>query len=146
SLERARAIGLPGAAGVLVALLSGCALGPDYVRPNPIASADSGAKDLTSKDFKERKGWKPMAPSDLADRGAWWTVYREQELDRLVAQVEISNQTVAAAEANYRQASEMIREGQAGLFPTITSNYSVAGTHSARGSSTIIGSSSSGST
>ena len=28
-----RAVGLPGAAGVLVALLSGCALGPDYVRP-----------------------------------------------------------------------------------------------------------------
>ena len=30
-----RAVGLPGAAGVLVALLSGCALGPDYVRPEP---------------------------------------------------------------------------------------------------------------
>jgi len=80
-----RAVGLPGAAGVLVALLSGCALGPDYVRPSAIASADSGAKDLRSADFKERKGWKPMAPSDLADRGAWWTVYREPELDRLVA-------------------------------------------------------------
>ena len=141
-----RAVGLPGAAGVLVALLSGCALGPDYARPSAIASADSGAKDLGSKDFKERKGWKPMAPSDLADRGAWWTVYREPELDRLVAQVEISNQTVAAAEANYRQASEMIREGQAGLFPTITGNYSAAGTHAAKGSSTVTGSSSSGST
>jgi len=121
-------------------------LGPDYARPSAIASADSGAKDLGSKDFKERKGWKPMAPSDLADRGAWWTVYREPELDRLVAQVEISNQTVAAAEANYRQASEMIREGQAGLFPTITGNYSAAGTHAAKGSSTVTGSSSSGST
>ena len=141
-----RAVGLPGAAGVLVALLSGCALGPDYARPSAIASADSGAKELGSKDFKERKGWKPMAPSDLADRGAWWTVYREPELDRLVAQVEISNQTVAAAEANYRQASEMIREGQAGLFPTITGNYSAAGTHAAKGSSTVTGSSSSGST
>ena len=141
-----RAVGLPGAAGVLVALLSGCALGPDYVRPNPIASADSGGKGVRGADFKERKGWKPMAPSDLADRGAWWTIYREPELDRLVAQVEISNQTVAAAEANYRQASEMIREGQAGLFPTVTSNYSAAGTHSASGGSTVIGSSSSGST
>ena len=141
-----RAVGLPGAAGVLVALLSGCALGPDYVRPNPIASADFGGKGVTGADFKERKGWKPMAPSDLADRGAWWMIYHEPELDRLVAQVEISNQTVAAAEANYRQASEMIREGQAGLFPTVTSNYSAAGTHSASGGSTVIGSSSSGST
>ena len=141
-----RAVGLPGAAGVLVALLSGCALGPDYVRPNAVASADSGGEGVRNKDFKERKGWKPMAPSDLADRGAWWTIYREPELDRLVAEVEISNQTVAAAEANYRQASELIREGQAGLFPTVTSNYSAAGTHSANGGSTVIGSSSSGST
>ena len=132
-----RAVGLPGAAGVLVALLSGCALGPDYVRPNAVASADFGGEGVRTKDFKERKGWKPMAPSDLADRGAWWTIYREPELDRLVAQVEISNQTVAAAEANYRQASEMIREGQAGLFPTVTSNYSAAGTHSASGGSTV---------
>jgi NodT family efflux transporter outer membrane factor (OMF) lipoprotein len=141
-----RAVGLPGAAGVLAALLSGCTMGPDYVRPSAIASTDSGAKDVREKDFKERKGWKPITPADLADRGAWWTIYREPELDRLVAQVEISNQTVAAAEANYRQASEIIREGQAGLFPTITGNYSVAGTHSAKGSSTVIGSSSSGST
>jgi NodT family efflux transporter outer membrane factor (OMF) lipoprotein len=146
SARTARAVGLPGAAGVLAALLSGCALGPDYVRPSPIASTDSGAKDVREKDFKERKGWKPIAPADLADRGDWWTIYREPDLDRLVAQVEISNQTVAAAEANYRQASEIIREGQAGLFPTITGNYSVAGTHSAKGGSTVIGSSSSGST
>ncbi len=146
SVRVPRAVGLPGAASVLVALLSGCALGPDYVRPNPIASADSGGNGVRGADFKERKGWKPIAPSDLADRGAWWTVYREPELDRLVAQVEISNQTVAGAEANYRQASEMIREGQAGLFLTVTSNYAAAGTHSANGGSTVIGSSSSGST
>ncbi len=141
-----RAVGLPGAAGVLVALLSGCALGPDYARPSALASADAGGKDVREQDFKERKGWKPIAPADLADRGAWWRIYREPELDRLVAQVEISNQTVAAAEAGYRQASVIIREGQAGLFPTITGNYSVAGTHSANGGSTVIGSSSSGST
>ena len=70
-----------------------------------------GAKELEGQGLQGKKGWKPVAPSDLADRGAWWTIHREPELDRLVAQVEISNQTVAAAEANYLQASEIIREG-----------------------------------
>jgi NodT family efflux transporter outer membrane factor (OMF) lipoprotein len=138
-------VALPGAASVLVALLSGCTLGPDYARPSPIAAAGPAAGEILAKEFKERKGWKPITPLDLADRGQWWRVYREPELDRLVAQVDISNQTVAAAEAAYRQASEIIREGQAGLFPTITAGYTVAGTHLATGGASYGGSSSSGS-
>jgi NodT family efflux transporter outer membrane factor (OMF) lipoprotein len=125
-------------AGVMLALLSGCALGPDYVRPRPIMSTEF-------KELKQRKGWKPITPADLVDRGAWWRVYREPELDRLAAQVEISNQTVAAAEAGYREAAEVIREGQAGLFPTITGGYAVAGTHQATGGFSSSSSSSSSS-
>ena len=140
-----RRIGFPGAAGMLLTLLSGCTMGPDYVRPNAVAPTGSAEKDFKDKDFKERKGWKRISPADLADRGAWWKIYREPELDRLVSQVEVSNQTVAAAEAAYRQASEVIREGQAGLFPTITANYTVAGTHLATGGASYGGSSSSSS-
>ena len=51
-----RVVGLPGAAGVLVALLSGCALGPDYVRPNPIASADFGGEGVRAQGLQGKKG------------------------------------------------------------------------------------------
>ncbi len=85
---------------MLLALLSGCTMGPDYVRPNAVSPASPAEKDFKDKDFKERKGWKRISPADLADRGAWWKIYREPELDGLVSQVEVSNQTVAAAEAD----------------------------------------------
>ncbi len=49
-------------------------------------------------------------------------------LDLLLRQVEISNQTVAAAAAAYEQARALIREAQAALFPTLTGNYDVTRT------------------
>ena len=79
----------------LASLSTGCALGPDYERP--------GAPVPTT--YKEVKGWKIAAPSDDIDRGAWWWVYHDQTLDALEGQVEVSNQTLAAAEADRRRRS-----------------------------------------
>jgi NodT family efflux transporter outer membrane factor (OMF) lipoprotein len=73
--------------------------------------------------YKELKGWKLADPSDNANRGDWWTVYRDRGLDALLPQVEISNQTVAASAAAYEEARALIREGQAALFPTATAAY-----------------------
>ncbi len=99
--------------------LTACSVGPNYVRPAAPMSAQ----------FKEAKGWKFATPRDTLDRGAWWSVYKDPKLGVLLSQVEISNQTVAAAVAAYQQAREIIREGQAGFFPTVTNGYSVTGAH-----------------
>ena len=72
--------------GVAV-LLAGCAVGPDYKRPEAISTPG----------FKELDGWKPAAPAELSNRGAWWSVFQDPDLDALEAQVEISNQTLRAA-------------------------------------------------
>jgi len=45
-------------------------------------------------------------------------------LDRLVSQVEVNNQNVAAALAAYDQTQTLIREAQSGFFPTVSGNYS----------------------
>ncbi|MFY9628925.1 MAG: efflux transporter outer membrane subunit [Methylocystis sp.] len=121
--------------GALTILLSACTAGPDYVRPSAIVSADFKEAKNKEKTTEARKGWKRITPLDLADRGQWWSVYHDPELTKLVSQVEISNQTVAAAEAGYQQARELIREGQAGLFPTINADYSAARTRTPAGSS-----------
>lgn len=99
--------------------LAGCTVGPDYLR----ASAPVPAK------YKELKGWKRAVPRDDADRGPWWLVFKDTKLDSFEQQVAISNQTVAAAEAAYRQSLAVIKEAQAGLFPTITVSYNVTGSH-----------------
>ncbi|ARN83528.1 transporter [Methylocystis bryophila] len=96
-------------------------VGPDYVPP-PV---------LAPEKFKELKGnlvqgWKLAAPQDSVDAGPWWTVYGDPALDALEAQVEVSNQTVAAAVEAYEQARTLVREAEAALFPTVNAGYSTS--------------------
>jgi NodT family efflux transporter outer membrane factor (OMF) lipoprotein len=93
--------------------LSSCAVGPNYHRP--AAPVPAAYKELP----KDAPLWTPVSPHDGADRGAWWSVYADAELDRLEQQVNISNQTVKQFEAEYRQAVGLLQEAQAQLFPII---------------------------
>ncbi len=101
-------------AGASLALLSACTVGPAYQRPDVTASASA-----LPATYKALDGWKPATPGDLLDRGDWWTLLGDPQLDALIARVNVSNQTIAAAEASYRQARALVREQRAGLFPTI---------------------------
>ena len=93
--------------------LAACApVGPDYLRPAAIVSTQ----------YKEIKGWKLATPHDDLAKGEWWKVFRDPELNTLEAQVAISNQTLIADEANYRQALALIAEARAGLYPTVNFN------------------------
>lgn len=106
--------------------LCACTVGPDYIRPPAPPSAE----------FKEaKKGWKIATPADEFDRGPWWSVYNDPQLSSLLSQVEISNQTVAAAAASYEQARAIIREAQANYFPTVTNAWSGTGAYSSAGTS-----------
>ena len=104
-----------GAFVVAAAALAGCApVGPDFVRPAAIVSPE----------YKEIKGWKVATPRASEPKGEWWSVFRDPELDRLERVVSVSNQTVKADEANYREALALINEARAGLFPTINATAS----------------------
>ncbi len=94
----------------LLLLCTGCTVGPDYVRP-PTAAPDA---------YKENAGWKVAQPRDELPRGAWWEIYHDPQLNALVAQVDINNQNIAAAEANFRQALALIRVARAAYLPTVT--------------------------
>ena len=87
--------------------LAACApVGPDYFRPAAIVSTQ----------YKEIKGWKLASPRDDLAKGEWWRPFRDPELDRLEAQVAVSNQTLKADEANYREALALIAEARAGFI------------------------------
>jgi outer membrane protein TolC len=119
-----------GIALALALLATGCKVGPNYARPQA----------PTAPKFKELAGWKPSHPRDGIDRGAWWSVYNDPQLDTLERQVEISNQTVAQAEAAYREAVALIGEAQSSLWPTLGVTPGV--TRSKNGSGASSGSSS----
>lgn len=95
-------------------LLSACAVGPDYVKP----SAE------TPPDFKEQAGWKIAQPADTAIPAKWWEIYNDPVLNALEEQVNISNQTLIQAEAQYRQARALVQSAQSAYYPTVTGNVS----------------------
>ena len=109
----------------LIVLISGCAVGPNYQRPDSV--------DVSA--FKEAEGWVPAAPADALERGPWWSLFNDPLLDQLAARVEVSNQNVAAAVAAYAQARALVREQRAGLFPVVTLDGSATRSHSSSSSS-----------
>jgi NodT family efflux transporter outer membrane factor (OMF) lipoprotein len=90
-------------------LVAGCAVGPAYQRPTAPEPAA----------YKEMQGWVPAAPSDALERGPWWTLFGDPQLNDLAASVEVSNQNVAAAVAAYAQARSLVAEQRASLFPSV---------------------------
>jgi NodT family efflux transporter outer membrane factor (OMF) lipoprotein len=95
-------------------LLGACAVGPNYVRPTVEAPAA----------YKENAGWKQAQPQDAVLRGPWWESYGDPLLNSLIAQVSISNQNLAQADARYREARALVQSARSGYFPTIGANLS----------------------
>ncbi|AMB84799.1 RND transporter [Pseudomonas agarici] len=103
-------------------LLSACAVGPDYRRPDA----------QTPEQYKEASGWRQAQPSDSLARGAWWELYGDRTLNDLVAKLNSSNQTVAQSEAQFRQAQALVRSSRGAFFPSV--DLSAGKTRSSQGS------------
>jgi NodT family efflux transporter outer membrane factor (OMF) lipoprotein len=99
---------------IAAALLTACAVGPNYKRP-PVDTAAS---------YKEQDGWKPSEPNDVLDRGPWWQIYHDEVLNGLEAQIDISNQNVKAAAAAFEESRALVRQAQAGFWPSISASAS----------------------
>jgi len=100
-----------------ILLLSACTVGPDYVKPSV----------ETPPAYKEAEGgakWQIAQPKDDVIREAWWELFNDPQLNALEAQVVISNQNIAVAEAQYRQALALVQAARAGYFPTVGVNGS----------------------
>ena len=106
------------AVAAVATLLSACAIGPAYERPT--SASPASFKEAPQGDA----GWFPAAPAETLDRGPWWALFGDAELNRLVSQVEVSNQNVAAAVAAYAQARALVAQQRASLFPQITADGS----------------------
>jgi NodT family efflux transporter outer membrane factor (OMF) lipoprotein len=95
------------------AATAGCMVGPDYHR----------VKVENPSRFKEARplpGWEVANPANAAmPKGKWWTIYGDNVLDDLEDQVAVSNQSLKASEANYRQAVALVDEARGQLFPVL---------------------------
>lgn len=93
-----------------VFLLAGCTVGPNYKRP---------AAEVPPT-YKEVGNWKPAQPNDQNLAGNWWEIFQDAQLNALEQQVNVSNQNLKAAEAQYTQARAALRYQRADYFPTVS--------------------------
>ena len=101
--------------GIALPALAGCMVGPDY-KKQPVEVPPA---------YKEDAGWKVAQPQDQLPRGKWWEVFGDPQLNALAEQVNVSNQSVQLALAQYRQARALVQEARSALFPTVSLNPSV---------------------
>ncbi|MDD2222713.1 MAG: efflux transporter outer membrane subunit [Pseudomonas sp.] len=97
-------------------LLSGCALGPDYQRPEAQLPLE----------FRHTPGWKVAQPAELGTAVAWWSLYQDATLADLLQQLNTSNQNLRAAEAAWREARALVGGTRSGLYPNANGQLGTA--------------------
>jgi NodT family efflux transporter outer membrane factor (OMF) lipoprotein len=106
------------AAGIVVGaeilLLSGCVVGPKYQRPTA----------QIAPTYKENGNWKIAQPKDEKLAGNWWELFGDPQLNALEQRVNVSNQNLKAAAAQYQQALALLRYNRANYYPTLTTSPS----------------------
>lgn len=102
----------------LVAGLTACSAGPDYVKPTvniPVS-------------FKYEAGWQTVSSQSWAAQGKWWQAFNDPKLNSLINQAMQANQTLAQSEARYRASQAQLRGARSEYFPQL--NGSLSGTRS----------------
>lgn len=89
--------------------LAGCTVGPKYVRP---------AAEVPTA-YMEAGDWKTAQPNEQGLGGAWWQIFQDPQLNSLEEQINVSNQNLKAAEAQYTQARAVLRYDRADYYPSI---------------------------
>lgn len=109
--------------GALGAVLAACTVGPDYVRPDadkPVA-------------YKEMEGWKTAQPRDQELRSQWWEAFNDPVLSTMMAQVNVSNQNLVQAAAQFRQARALVQSARAGYLPSVSAGAAITRSQSSSG-------------
>ena len=121
---------------VLASLLSsGCAIGPKYQRP--VTATPVALKEMAGNDQ-----WKMATPSDALLKGKWWEIFGDPELNRLEEMVNVNNQNVKQAEAQFRQARALGAAAHANYYPTIGSTPAISQSYTGANAGRGVGASS----
>jgi NodT family efflux transporter outer membrane factor (OMF) lipoprotein len=104
-------------------LLGGCVVGPKY--HTPAAATAPTYKETPPPNTAAAGIWQPAKPSDAVIPGKWWEMFNDPLLNSLELRVNVSNQTLAAAEASFLASRALVREARSQLFPTVSTSPSI---------------------
>ena len=122
---------------IILALIAGCAVGPDYHRPPALPGANSLPEKFGDLSLTNVGEWKNATPAANVPRGAWWQLFDDAELDRLESMAATNNQQIALALANFDEARAAVKIAQANFYPQISTDPSVTRQRTSANSSPI---------
>jgi NodT family efflux transporter outer membrane factor (OMF) lipoprotein len=70
--------------------------------------------------FKESDGWKVAKPADATPRGDWWSIFHDHDLNAIIKNVEVSNQSLQSAVARAEQTAALLKSAKLAFLPTAT--------------------------
>jgi outer membrane protein, multidrug efflux system len=100
------------ATSAIMALLAGCAVGPDYKRPEATSKMPESYAGMTNQ-------WKIAEPQANLPKGKWWEIFGDAQLNGLESDAASANQQLKAAVAGFDQARALADAARSGLFPHI---------------------------
>lgn len=96
-------------------LLSCCSVGPEYKKPNSIEIGDR----FLEADIK----WLESKPNADIERGNWWKIFDNAELNVLQEKLNKNNQNIIAAANSYKSALALVEQSRSSYFPSVNSSY-----------------------
>lgn len=96
--------------------LTACSLAPDYVPPQVAFPATY--KSEKPADAEHKGTWLPLAPMEKADRGQWWKIFGDSELDALEAEAITANHNLKATASRLEASRANVRAIASTLLPS----------------------------
>lgn len=104
-------------ATLVAACVAGCTVGPNYVKPKA---------DVPTAFVETPDNWKQAQPSDAIEKGKWWEIYQDQQLNDLEEKINVSNQSLKAAQAQFAEARAALKVTRSQLYPTVSADPSAS--------------------
>ena len=108
---------------MIMLLAVGCVVGPRYARP-PVQTPPA-YKEAPQATAATPQSWRASQPKDGTNRGKWWKVFNDPQLNQLEDKANSSNQEIVAAANNFLAARALVREAHSQYFPSVTTNPSI---------------------
>ena len=103
--------------------VSGCAVGPDFKRPDaPRVEGYLPTVTTVSESMDRSAANAQHFVDDMDIPGQWWIVFQSQPLNELIGEAIKANPDLQAAQASLRNSREVLYAGQGVFFPSVDAN------------------------
>ncbi|MGA3282014.1 MAG: efflux transporter outer membrane subunit [Smithella sp.] len=110
---------------VSMAILGGCAVGPNFVRPAP-PDTDRYTREPQPKATVAADGRAQHFTPGASITADWWRFFKSTQLDAIVQKAIANNPTLQASKASLRQSQDNMRAGYGMFFPQIQAGLDVS--------------------